>query len=945
MEKKKFHFRRVIRGFVSLTLSGVLTISGFAGSTTVFAEKTVRETYLGYLDELTPLYLKNLPYARKNSEFVDKTTGEYSSGEDFVIDPFEVGDTPQVINKKILEQNLENKEMPHYNNFPYGGSTNDNVLPFTKVPIITGQSIAKAWAEMLAIAERGDFAADQDFIQGLYCTKLQYGDDPIAAFTSAVENNEFLTDKNKPEDITQVTSISGPREKYIKAAVKYGNGNTIFNDIKERYKDNDSSCYCMVVINNMRQMSETTYPDAPNFIKKLQADYSSYGTVEAGKGGKRNYFGRPWIYVLFFHDFGAENREGEYTVKLTGNETAKELEALGIKCEAKDVKSNISYENKDESGNADLYAAENNTGSTATVTTSIAVEEGSSKSITQQCEYSKAFSNETSATASMTYKMEVSALGVTMGTEMGFSATDTAAWSWTSTKMDGTEESTSNVETHSKEFALDMPPYTKSTIIAQPTKSTISHEYNTTVTPTYKVDVLLYDPYFEAPFSYVAQETSVLASYIDEKPMAANLTNPNGYKDLTVDDLFKTAVVDWGHYKNHPTDRLKWTEDIVDRGDSEAALILGGLYFDRPILPSGGKFSYTKKGVRITASEFEPSLPLSLIKPSVTEINVNEGGTASLEDLDVEGFNYMGGVFYGFNKNTSGEWQVKEGSEDYIEIGKNSAGNLEVKGKKEGTAVIWYVPTNVDSEKLSQDIEIKGITVNVGAKGSDDPGNKGEEEKEKAQEKAAENAVEKGLGSVEDTVVLPSGSGKKLKLTFEGTPSQNSVLTVAKGNRFQIDGDFSDFKSDSDKVKVTKAGKVTAKNATGNTPANITFKSVSDGVAYTLSVYVLDPADTNSMEIVSGNSVKIKKMKINADTSDQVVDISLKGVPLNAVVDTPVDKKGSTEPLPGNSSIFAVGSDGHYHIKAGLKSKGKVKIPLKINGKKFMYVMKIKEAK
>lgn len=99
------------------------------------------------------------------------------------------------------------------------------------------------------------------------------------------------------------------------------------------------------------------------------------------------------------------------------------------------------------------------------------------------------------------------------------------------------------------------------------------------------------------------------------------------------------------------------------------------------------------------------------------------------------------------------------------------------------------------------------------------------------------------------------------------------------------------------------------------------------------------------MEVVSGNSVKIKKMKINADTSDAVVDISMKGVPLNADVGTPVDKKGAVAALPGSSSIFVIGSDGHYHIRAGLKKKGNVKIPLKINGKKFAYTIKIKSAK
>ena len=227
--------------------------------------------------------------------------------------------------------------------------------------------------------------------------------------------------------------------------------------------------------------------------------------------------------------------------------------------------------------------------------------------------------------------------------------------------------------------------------------------------------------------------------------------------------------------------------------------------------------------------------------------------------------------------------------------------------------------------------------------GSDEKGHK-KTESEIAEEKIkdAKKAAEEGKGSVTDTVVIKK-TGKTLALTFEGTPSNNSVITVAKGNKFKISVGFKGFKSDSKAVKVTKKGKVTAKKATLNTPANITFTGNNDGTTYTLTVHVLDPADKSAVDVISGNSVKVKKTTINTSASDIIIDISLKGVPLNAEIGKISDKKKATESLPGNESIIAIGDDGFYHLKAQLVKKGKVKIPFKINGKKFAYTLKIKK--
>ncbi len=205
--------------------------------------------------------------------------------------------------------------------------------------------------------------------------------------------------------------------------------------------------------------------------------------------------------------------------------------------------------------------------------------------------------------------------------------------------------------------------------------------------------------------------------------------------------------------------------------------------------------------------------------------------------------------------------------------------------------------------------------------------------------KAAEKAANENKGSVNDTVVLQP-SGKKFALDYEGVSQNEAVITVAKGNSFSITGNLKDFKSDSPNVKVNNKGLVKAKKATGDTPAVLTFSSASGETSYKLKVYVNDPAE--NLETLSGNAV-VEKMKIKASANDTIQDISMKGVPLNAEVGAVVDKKGASQPLPGRDSIFGIGDDGFFHLAAELTgNKGKVKLPLKINGKKFIYNLKIK---
>ncbi len=921
MKLNSFRMKRLLRGILSLSLSAAMAVSGLAGST-VFADEAKYKADMKCLDELTSDYYKN-----QNKKYSELLRG------DFDVPPFAANDNSQVMNYKILTAQTD-KLLTYRSEWTTGGFfkwdadnpySNDKNTTCNTVQENTKTSLKDAWAEMLCTGMTKD--TDKEFkMEGAYWTDVYYGKNPIEAYNNAVNNDPYLSNNgngnvaNRSDD-NREPHISGSHDKnqaYCRSVVGWGRDNTIWSDIQTRYQQQDEEdipCYCMIVFNNVNWLDE-----------KLAADYGD---------GTANYFGNPWVYVLFFHDFNAEDRQEDYLNSqvddLEKDDTLEDLKKKGIECEAKDVKSTVSYKYKDDNTGADLYAAENNTGAPATVTTSYQVEEGITKSVTQEKSSSFSYTNQLTLGTNLEYEFKTGAIIGEGTTKIGFSIQDMNEWHWEWGKSESTQTDNSKVETHSKEFSQEMPAYTRNTLSIQPTEITMSFKYSSAVTPTYKTDVLLYSPYLHFNNNQSNQWYNTKEAF-NHYTTYANMKNPDYYKDLTPEELFDETVVSYKHNDIKPTPAKSWIKTLADHGDAQACLLLGSLRYSRPTLPMGGLFSITKKGVRISSSEFEPTLSLQTIKPSITRIDMVEGEEYDLEDIDVEGTNSMAAPFYGFDKKTSGEWQVRNGYEDLAEIKKNSAGNYDLIAKKPGTAVIWFVPTKIDSSKLSREIDIRGITVSI--KEKDDPS--------KNPENTAEEAAEKGFGAVGDTLVLPTDGGKNLKLTFEGTPSQNSVITVAKGNRFTIDGDFSDFRSSAPKnVSVTNKGLVTAKKSTGSTPTDVTFTSDSDGLTYTLTVYVLDPADGSCTEVISGNSVTVKKMKIKAKTTDQIIDISMKGVPLNSVVGTVVDKKGATGTVSGHESIFEIGSDGHYHLAAQINKKGKVKIPFKVNGKKFAYTLKI----
>lgn len=192
-----------------------------------------------------------------------------------------------------------------------------------------------------------------------------------------------------------------------------------------------------------------------------------------------------------------------------------------------------------------------------------------------------------------------------------------------------------------------------------------------------------------------------------------------------------------------------------------------------------------------------------------------------------------------------------------------------------------------------------------------------------------EEARKLNRGSLMDTDSLVL-YGKKY--VFEPA-TKDSVVTVAKGNKFLLDGNKNSFAiSPADKkiISVSKGGTVTAKKSTAGELVEINY--IGKNGAQVLKVQIVEPA-------ISSNVLSVKKNTATGVVGDDI-DIYL-DVPLNALYDRfEVKNKGVVENL--DISFY---SDERFHIKGTAVKKGTVSIPIHINGKKFTFKIKINKLK
>lgn len=192
-----------------------------------------------------------------------------------------------------------------------------------------------------------------------------------------------------------------------------------------------------------------------------------------------------------------------------------------------------------------------------------------------------------------------------------------------------------------------------------------------------------------------------------------------------------------------------------------------------------------------------------------------------------------------------------------------------------------------------------------------------------------EEARKLNRGSLMDTDSLVL-YGKKY--VFEPA-TKDSVVTVAKGNKFLLDGNKNSFAiSPADKkiISVSKGGTVTAKKSTAGEFVEINY--IGKNGAQVLKVQIVEPT-------ISSNVLSVKKNTATGVVGDDI-DIYL-DVPLNALYDRfEVKNKGVVENL--DISFY---SDERFHIKGTAVKKGTVSIPIHINGKKFIFKIKINKLK
>lgn len=183
---------------------------------------------------------------------------------------------------------------------------------------------------------------------------------------------------------------------------------------------------------------------------------------------------------------------------------------------------------------------------------------------------------------------------------------------------------------------------------------------------------------------------------------------------------------------------------------------------------------------------------------------------------------------------------------------------------------------------------------------------------------------QQGYGSLDDTIKIEK-NGKKYRVT-PVKDSKWNIITVAVGNKFQINSMFDkkSFKtSNKNLVKVSSKGLVTARKS-----GKATISFTVNGTRQIVQVVVVQP------KIMSDDkSAIIRGLKATAKV-DTDVNVSAQ-LPINAVV-TKITNKNVI-------SNFKVEMDnkGHFSMKGHANKKGTVKVFYNINGKKCTVQIKI----
>ena len=195
-------------------------------------------------------------------------------------------------------------------------------------------------------------------------------------------------------------------------------------------------------------------------------------------------------------------------------------------------------------------------------------------------------------------------------------------------------------------------------------------------------------------------------------------------------------------------------------------------------------------------------------------------------------------------------------------------------------------------------------------------------------------------GAITDTIALTkTPKGKKFVYSISaGSISSDSVLTVAKGASFTIEGaDVKKGASDDKKLVAINAKNVVKAKKKTDKAVKVTVEV--GGKKHTLSVNVKDIKEVvTKVDLVSGNAVSgnssaekpsFKKNKVTVyegQKFDVTLDTLINIEPVNA---EKWDKKGVVKDLK-----LAIGEDLKYHITGTVTKKGNASVSFLANGKK-----------
>lgn len=237
-----------------------------------------------------------------------------------------------------------------------------------------------------------------------------------------------------------------------------------------------------------------------------------------------------------------------------------------------------------------------------------------------------------------------------------------------------TTDATTTTTEHTSEVAISVPAYTTTMLTSETTTWSATTTYNCPVALGFKVTVVEYT--LDPSSNNAEPATRILAVYSDARST-----------------LYQYAVTE---LNVKSSDNMNWSKTTT-----ATQAVAKKLATTAPIASTDASMSIDYTIVASTINDYAPLYSLSVIKPvtSLKEINLSLGEYQYLDEIELEGYNAKGGVYYGFDT-SKGHWVlVNEENEEIGAGNENSAAILEtdsvtheviLKAQTDGTVYLKY---------------------------------------------------------------------------------------------------------------------------------------------------------------------------------------------------------------------------------------------------------------